>query len=1376
MNSLQKDSGMGLEASSQEVFDKQLDSISKPSFVKNYLIVKKNENGVALKQTHVFCAAWEKITGLLGYCNSTDETLIEFATIAFLEQNKTWAKNTDNEKINQLAERAGLRPDRMTQMKLAVGLITAEEADNRKKKQHESLNAIYENIITNKTSDNISQGEEKSFYTLKFYYSHIRELDHFNNTVDFNDIIESIFPKTTTELKKGEEEPTNQNPEQVISPTLQDLPKETEEVLTQPEQPASREKFPSTPPSPISTLIQGLLEPQQMPLKENKGLLTFIESEQQQSERHNVSTSESTSKETDSLSRLEPSITAEQPTQSCQYNYSNWTQESGYRWPSLKRIVKTVAAYFLVQPVGFKPTSEKVANNSQDSFTTSSQVINDWGGVPINDFQEGTASLPLPHPQDLNEHYSWQVDKQLIVPARTTSAVEVFAEGVFGKCRSEPTETDLDFVLRKSLYEFPSDPLTLNAPVDEFAVAPLEMFQKSPETSQTENPILSEELVSIAGDYAELQRLKVELNVLEHLPNDFAFSAELALKLGTLKDEISAAQLQCDQISSEISLGIKKTKNWKKEVSNLHAKILSYSTLLEQFQMAGFKYARGEQHLNELIRFLSERPEEIDNQLLLHIAGDPYGEKTSFEGGSTTRNLRYLLSTLEKRIAVLSDRSICSDEQRIGYCQALFHDSELASHLSLSANLTTFSSLKNQITQAIAIGEALSGSFEDYHQDVVKGVDALNKEGESFFFPIKWPKHALALEMIKDQSNLYTVRIYNTGKGSEVQANCTVETSAKILPFTEITGLTEESVKDSLFHNLLWRLDHTANEKLGPNELYGPILKLLGGTLSVRSYSIEEYIHGQRSGTCSYAVLNAVFSQLLTNTLYPKRFDWEIQFKTIVDFYKKHFNILSNDQVTRNNLQKALSEFNVVTKNLHKKGIIIASEFSFATGKIAGISQAITAAETKYEEMTRNQRLNFNGVSQQIVFPESGTVVAQSLNYQDNWPEGLYPEKIGSSISFIIIPQAFTPSLMAGQLASFIEGHRKLTSHNIGDTMCYYLQTKEFIEALPGVTEIFWDHIPEKDLSNTIELIGDLSFRYFHSVKDFSEKSLVRDLVMPASDFIPALKLISLLDKLIQRIAVSDGIPRYNLYQKLFDEILFSKNPKVLIKDPACIHQLRDLRAYWQLRKPPEANSDDFISFFGAEVAAEYSGLMMSAQEKYRVTTIIPKKNIYGVEVKSFRNWKYQGWARDYLVRNIKKQEDLRKVLLPAEVVDIEVLAMVSLGNKLCKDYFDEVDTILPKILPLDFYTSRDVSKLVEYFLREELTSGIGNEVQHDRFVFSVRSNLDNGFSYLQLGNLNSKKPRACRSRWSGNNYGCVETLPIGHSFANTPPPPQCSH
>ncbi|MBA3815412.1 MAG: DUF3638 domain-containing protein [Parachlamydiaceae bacterium] len=951
------------------------------------------------------------------------------------------------------------------------------------------------------------------------------------------------------------------------------------------------------------------------------------------------------------------------------------------------------------------------------------------------------------------------------------------------------------------------------------AVVPWKMTQEPP-SEVLPLPIASSQQVRsaideiiLAAGYAELKRLSTELEALEHLPKDFAFSQELAMELSALNDRISGAQWELNQLFSQNLSNEKQSKKWMQKVEVLLTEIISYNTLLENFQIKGLNSALGEHHLKELIHFLSAEPDKISNQLLLHISGDPYGEKTSLEGGESTQNLRYLLATLSKRIAVLSDKSICTDEQRVGYCQALFHDSQLAQHLSLSANLETFFSLKNQISKAIELGEALSGnSFENYHALMSDAVNfKLNDVGDSFFYPINWPKHALALEVIKDLNDLFTIRIYNTGAGSEVQGNCKVETTDRMLPFTEITGVTERKIKDPLFHNLLWRLAHATDEKMGPEELYGPIISSLEGISSIRSFSIEEYIHPQRSGTCSYAVLNAVFSQLMTNTLHPKRFDWEFQFKTITDFYKEHLSALPNDQITRNNLLKALSEFAIVTKNLQISGVITPSEAAFTARKMESISQAINVAQKKYEEVRRNQRLNFDKISQKIVFPEKkGIILVQNFYddlYQEYWSGDMYPSRIKSSTPMILISQEFIPFLIVDQLASFIADHReklvpggiegvtyrylqpklimdqlvtfidglrgKPVPKNIGDIMHRYLQSKEFIQNLPGVSDTFWEQVPEKDLSNAIELIGDLSFRFFHSVMEFSVESPEREMMIPTSDFIIALKLLTLLDKLTQRIAVSDGTPRYNLYQKSFDEILFSRNPKVSINDPLSIRLINDLRAYWENRKPLKIHDDEFISFFGVEITHQLFGLMMFSKVD-NLSGMNIGKTIFGKPVKHFHKWEFQQWARDYLARNIEKQVAFKNIFFPNQV-GLEELAMLGIGTQLNIKYESEA-TRIPKILPLDFYTSRDVSILAHYFLSGMLKKGVEKIFEKDRLDVEVEFLFGDKYStmkFLEYDNPLAQQYSdlsACRTPWSGS-LECVNSPQIGHMFANTPPP-----
>lgn len=118
-------------------FQKKLQSISKPNWFNRYLIVKKENNGLTLGQTNVLGYLWEKLKGITFGLDMADKTLVELVTIDFLEKNQKWVDASQIEQIQELANRNGLKPSKMTQIAKVLGFESSK---------HEELTAIFHSI------------------------------------------------------------------------------------------------------------------------------------------------------------------------------------------------------------------------------------------------------------------------------------------------------------------------------------------------------------------------------------------------------------------------------------------------------------------------------------------------------------------------------------------------------------------------------------------------------------------------------------------------------------------------------------------------------------------------------------------------------------------------------------------------------------------------------------------------------------------------------------------------------------------------------------------------------------------------------------------------------------------------------------------------------------------------------------------------------------------------------------------------------------------------------------------------------------------------------------------------------------------------------
>lgn len=392
--------------------------------------------------------------------------------------------------------------------------------------------------------------------------------------------------------------------------------------------------------------------------------------------------------------------------------------------------------------------------------------------------------------------------------------------------------------------------------------------------------------------------------------------------------------------------------------------------------------------IQRLDNFVSNSSIPIDNQLLLHLIGDTYGKGTELEGANTVRNLEYLLNILDQELYHLEQNPSYNEEEREEFCQAFFEGTEIGKGVVFSKS--TLENLREQVKRAISVGRWLDGEFSDFYKAALHQVRELHAIGDSFFFPIHWPKHALACEIIKDAGDSYAVRIYNTGEGSESYSELYTFSGLKKLPFVEVIGVTLKNLENPAFYNGLSSLAKKKEMQKPEKTLYHHILPILKGTPSDRSYSVEEHLTPQISGTCSMRVLSGIFCQLLSNAQHCHQLNWKLGLKALADFYHQHNDDLKINIISRNNLRKGLTEFVVLSRELRGKNYISADAFQYASGIVEEISTALDASEQSYEKMQQESRSGCEVTTALAVLPPT----IELGEYKFDWAIAFFPDPL----------------------------------------------------------------------------------------------------------------------------------------------------------------------------------------------------------------------------------------------------------------------------------------------------------------------------------------------------------------------------------------------
>lgn len=796
-----------------------------------------------------------------------------------------------------------------------------------------------------------------------------------------------------------------------------------------------------------------------------------------------------------------------------------------------------------------------------------------------------------------------------------------------------------------------------------------------------------------------------------------------------------------------------------------------------------------------LDNFVSNSSIPIDNQLLLHIIGDTYGKMTSLDGGDTVKNLEYLLKIIEQELYHLDQNPACSGEEREQFCKALFEGTEIQGAVF---SKPTLENLQEQIKRAITVGEMLRDKLSHFYNAAISQVKHLNSIGDSFFFPVHWPQHALACEIIKEAEDSYAVRIYNTGEGSESYSELYTPTGVKRLPFVEVTDVRLKKLEDRVFYNALWSLSAVEQVRDPQKTLYQQILPILEGVPSNRSYSVEEHLKPQKSGTCSMRALSGVLCQLLGNTQQCQQLNWKLGLKALSDFHQQHINVLETDIISLNNLRKGLSEFAVLSKELMGNNLITVNAFRYASDTTEKISKALDASEMNYEKLQREKRLGCEITTAPPVLPPSMTLA----EYQSNWSTTFsLPKPLESEIQFGTVP-AFTTSHLITELQGMLTqldllmNHTAMTASAI--TYCYEL-AMQIIQGLPSPTSDFWSSLSMDDVSIAIEKLTDLEFELAFSVNSYAHTDSLRTLFNPADATITVMKLIAIMDSLGQRVPEGE-LPMPNLYQKSFGEIYKSRNPLISKLSPVAIGQLEDIKKYWEKRQPNGDIDLDFVSSFGIEAMPPsnldgrygFCGFMLLADNKL----IREEHGTIGSETdkKKFRDWEFQKWAENYLIRHPEKHTELKSSLCkksPQWADKFDNLKRATIYT-LADSITFPVGTArwdrgfktqaLERFLPSNFYRLRDASFIADYFFRGFLGSAsIEIQSREKRLFFNLspsyysRDEWSPGDEfkvdvvhkfYSDIEDVRWKRGEGWNSNWFGSEYKASYPQDIGQPSA----------
>ncbi|MEI8365202.1 MAG: DUF3638 domain-containing protein [Parachlamydiaceae bacterium] len=289
------------------------------------------------------------------------------------------------------------------------------------------------------------------------------------------------------------------------------------------------------------------------------------------------------------------------------------------------------------------------------------------------------------------------------------------------------------------------------------------------------------------------------------------------------------------------------------ESSNPNIKVLAH------------RIASIEQHFKFPSLLSAPIEENLTEKDMFQIFADPFGKNSPLEGGHPDKMLTHLIAYLNNREA--GGTPVCPQSQEI--------IKELQQALTIVENKYSADDTKVAIEQCIQQGSStlLPGGWKGYNSG-----------------------HAMLYELSFDkETNEGTLRVFNTGSGSQNHENKNVGYKIKVSPI-EWTPIDPEKLTSPAFLKALEDLKSGGSSPIS-EDIYHGLKTVLGSfpkfpetweesqeaTPSIKLTESIDYVQQQRAGTCSfYSILAFLRTKMNLNEY--RKFKCDLRIQTLVDY------------------------------------------------------------------------------------------------------------------------------------------------------------------------------------------------------------------------------------------------------------------------------------------------------------------------------------------------------------------------------------------------------------------------------------------------------------------------------------------------------------
>lgn len=442
------------------------------------------------------------------------------------------------------------------------------------------------------------------------------------------------------------------------------------------------------------------------------------------------------------------------------------------------------------------------------------------------------------------------------------------------------------------------------------------------------------------------------------------------------------------------------------------------------------------------------------------IKGSPY---QGYPSGKLISYLKkYLITNQELYQNIKEFKSLIkmlSDAESL--CHVASTDTELAED---------FSDFKNRHT-----------AFHDLFCKIIKDL----KPGEKTLVDTGWvgikSSHSMKLSIEREKDETLHLMLFNTGDGIEHHFSLEDQGKKFIQPFVEILDVKEKRLLDPLFTQafleILLVTEHPSKQgdatEYGADDLYGIILKGLGGTEAASTGNRNLFISPQESSICSWASLLAVLHTFLPTQDYYKIIS-DIAFDSLCAFYQSSKNELAIDEEKRHLLHHASVRCAQNTLDAFQNRAISLEEVRQIYATLKELQIHLEKAE--YEALIANS------ITGELNFENLIPISPHNDNFLSDTTKPKEPEV--SDVSNIKAKNISAPLILSydwldspnkikvgtGGLKNFI---RRCINDNNQEEGIRHLEQFFVLQARKG-TEAVWHQVPQEHTAEILVHLADL--------------------------------------------------------------------------------------------------------------------------------------------------------------------------------------------------------------------------------------------------------------------------------------------------------------